>query len=78
MATSPRAPNPRQSRSYIKAHAHGETPDKKPAHLYAEHKDGRVVRMWITAGLLHSHDNVKLELVKTKKMGGCRKPNALI
>jgi hypothetical protein len=48
MRTAPRAPNPRQSRSYIKAHGHGETPDKKPAHLYAEHKDGRIVRMWIT------------------------------
>lgn len=48
MTTPPRAPNPRESRSYIKAHGHGETPDKKPAHLYAEHKDGRIVRMWIT------------------------------
>lgn len=48
MATSPRAPNPRKSRSYLKAHGHGKTPDGKAAHLYAEHKDGRIVRMWIT------------------------------
>jgi|GEM_PF-5531506 len=43
MATTPRAPNPRKSRSYIKAHGHGNTPDDKPVHLDAEHKDGRIV-----------------------------------